>query len=439
MSEFLLELLSEEIPARMQARAADDLKRLVTEGLKKARLDFTSAEAYVTPRRLVLVVDGLPERQPDLTEERKGPRVGAPDKAIEGFLGAAGLDSLDQCEKRDMGKGGEIWFAVSERQGVATTQALADLLGTVLADLPWPKSMRWGATGFRWVRPLHSVLALFDGKAIDFAVDLQGGSVPAGARTSGHRFLAPDAFAVSSFADYRVKLRDAKVLIDPAERRAIIERDLAAQAAAEGLTVRTDPGLLDEVAGLVEFPVALIGDIDAAFMDAPAEALTSSMRTHQKYFSLLKPDGSLAPRFGFVANMAAADGGSAITAGNERVLRARLSDAKFFWDQDRSMKLADRAPALEAIVFHAKLGTVAEKIQRIAGGAGRRPVGQYSRRRPGFRAQCGAAVQGGPCHRHGRRIPRPAGHNGPLLRAGRRRKRGCGQRHRRALFPAGAE
>lgn len=365
MSEFLLELLSEEIPARMQARAADDLKRLVTDGLKKARLDFTSAEAYVTPRRLALVVDGLPDRQPDLREERKGPKVGAPDKAIEGFLRSLGLDSLDQCEKRDAGKG-EIWFAVVERAGVATRDVLADIIASALAEMPWPKSMRWGAQGFRWVRPLHSVLAILDGAAIDLTVDLQGDSMAAGNTTSGHRFLAPDAIAVSRFAEYRDRLRDAFVLIDRAERRAIIERELKAQAEAEGLTVRDDPALLDEVSGLIEWPVPLIGTIDAQFMDVPAEALTSSMRAHQKYFSLLKADGSLAPRFGFVANMAAADGGKAIIAGNERVLRARLSDAKFFWDQDRSMPLADRAPALDAIVFHAKLGTVAEKVQRIA-------------------------------------------------------------------------
>ena len=365
MSEFLLELLSEEIPARMQARAADDLKRLVTDGLKKARLDFTSAEAYVTPRRLALVVDGLPDRQPDLREERKGPKVGAPDKAIEGFLRSLGLDSLDQCEKRDAGKG-EIWFAVVERAGVATRDVLADIIASALAEMPWPKSMRWGAQGFRWVRPLHSVLAILDGAAIDLTVDLQGDSMAAGNTTSGHRFLAPDAIAVSRFAEYRDRLRDAFVLIDRAERRAIIERELKAQAEAEGLTVRDDPALLDEVSGLIEWPVPLIGTIDAQFMDVPAEALTSSMRAHQKYFSLLKADGSLAPRFGFVANMAASDGGKAIIAGNERVLRARLSDAKFFWDQDRSMPLADRAPALDAIVFHAKLGTVAEKVQRIA-------------------------------------------------------------------------
>ncbi|MEX2617937.1 MAG: glycine--tRNA ligase subunit beta [Alphaproteobacteria bacterium] len=367
MSEFLLELLSEEIPARMQARAAEDLKRLVTDGLKKARLDFTGTEAFVTPRRLVLVVDGLPDRQPDLTEERKGPRVGAPDKAIEGFLRAAGLESLDQCEKRDMGKGGEVWFAVSERQGTSTVRAILDFLGPVIWSFPWPKSMRWGHSKGRYVRPLHNVLLIFNGEKVDGQIDFEGGvSVPFSDTTRGHRFLAPDSFAVSNFAEYRDRLRDAYVIIDPAERRAVIARDLAAQAAAEGLTVRDDPALLDEVAGLVEWPVALIGDIDAAFMDVPAEALTSSMRTHQKYFSLLNADGSLAPRFGFVANMAAADGGRAIVAGNERVLRARLSDAKFFWDQDRRIPLADRAPALDAIVFHAKLGTVAEKVQRIA-------------------------------------------------------------------------
>lgn len=362
MPELLLEILSEEIPARMQKRASEDLKRLVSDGLKKERLEFDSAEAYATPRRLVLVVDGLPEQQPDMREERKGPKVGAPDKAIEGFLRSAGLESLDQCEKRDTGKG-EAWFAVIERSGEPASTVLASIVNDVLVRFPWPKSMRWGVETNRWVRPVERLLCLFGGAAVE---GVSFNNIAADDKTAGHRFLSPDPVVVSGFSDYRDKLAAAHVMLDPAERRAAIAVSLQRLAEGEGLTVDDDPGLLDEVAGLVEWPVCLLGTIDAEFMDVPAEALTSSMRAHQKYFALSNPGGGLAPRFGFVANMPAADGGAAIVAGNERVLRARLADAKFFWDQDRRTSLADRAPALEAITFHAKLGTVAEKVQRIA-------------------------------------------------------------------------
>ena len=391
MSELLLEILSEEIPARMQKRASEDLKRLVTDGLKKAGLTFDSAEAFATPRRLMLVVDGLPEKQPDVRDERKGPKVGAPDKAIEGFLRSAGLDSLDQCEKRDTGKG-EAWFVVIERAGQPTADVLPTIIREVITSFSWPKSMRFGYQQLRWVRPMHSVLAIFDGRMLSGSINTgskiryQADGLCNGAGriipdsdevivahtidftniTVGHRFLAPDSIAVTEFADYKAKLAAAHVMLDPAERRALIERDLNKLVSAEGLTVKEDVALLDEVTGLVEWPVVLLGDIDAAFMDLPAEALTSSMRAHQKYFALLDADGNLAPRFGFVANMAAKDGGKAIVAGNERVLRARLADAKFFWDQDRKVRLADRSPALDAITFHAKLGTVAAKAQRIA-------------------------------------------------------------------------
>ena len=362
MPELLLEILSEEIPASMQKRAAADLMRLVTDGLKKSRLEFDSADAFATPRRLTLVVAGLPEQQPDMREERKGPKVGAPDKAIEGFLRSVGLDSLEQCEKRDAGKG-EVWFAVIERSGEPTTNVLADIINDVLVKFPWPKSMRWGAETHRWVRPVESILCVFDGSTV---AGVAFNNVSAGATTAGHRFLSPDRFEVTDFSDYRGKLAAAHVMLDPSERRATIAVSLQKLAEGEGLTVNDDPGLLDEVSGLVEWPVGLLGTIDADFMDLPAEALTSSMRAHQKYFALSNADGSLAPRFGFVANMTASDGGAAIVAGNERVLRARLADAKFFWDQDRRTPLADRTPALEAITFHAKLGTVAEKVQRVA-------------------------------------------------------------------------
>ncbi len=364
MAELLLELFSEEIPARMQARAADELKRLVTEKLRAGGLAFTRAEAYVTPRRLALVVDGLPEAQPDLKEERRGPRVGAPDQAVQGFLKANGLASLDQCEQRDTGKG-VFWFAVVEKKGGRTADMLPALLAEAIPALPWPKSMRFADQSFRWVRPLHSIIAVFDGAALEGGIDLGGARLAFGNTTQGHRFLAPAPITVSGFEAYRARLAAAKVVLDPAERRATIAAQAEKLAAAEGLRVKPDDGLLDEVVGLVEWPVVLMGRIDEAFMAVPPEVLTTSMRTHQKYFSLLTADGALAPRFLVVANTEAKDGGTAIVAGNERVLRARLADAKFFWDQDLKVKLADRVPALRDIVFHARLGTVADKVARV--------------------------------------------------------------------------
>ncbi|MGE5537300.1 MAG: glycine--tRNA ligase subunit beta [Gemmatimonas sp.] len=360
MAELLLELLSEEIPARMQVRAADDLKRIVSDALKAAGLEFTQASAYVTPRRVALVVDGLPTKQPDVTEEKKGPRVGAPDQAIQGFLKGAGLASLDQCEKRTVGKA-EFWFAVVSRKGRITAEVLAEALPDAVARVPWPKSMRWGSESVRWVRPLQSILCVFDGRVVQFAF----GPVRSGDSTRGHRFLAPGALQVKSFAEYRQKLRSAYVVIDHGDRANAIWADAGTQAKTLGLTLKDDRGLLEEVAGLVEWPVPLVGTIDESFMDVPAEVLTTAMRTHQKYFALLKDDGSLANNFVTVANMLTDDGGQAVVAGNERVLRARLSDARFFWDQDRKVPLAERVPALREIVFHAKLGTVADKVERI--------------------------------------------------------------------------
>ncbi|MBN9496356.1 MAG: glycine--tRNA ligase subunit beta [Alphaproteobacteria bacterium] len=364
MSELLLELFSEEIPARMQARAAEDLKRLATERLTASGLTFTRADVFVTPRRLALVVDGLLARTPDLKEEKKGPRVGSPDQAIQGFLKGAGLASLDGCEKRMVGKA-EFWFAIVEKKGQATADLLPGLIADTVKAFGWPKSMRWGANRFAWVRPLQSVLALLDGKILAGGVDLGGATLAFGDTTHGHRFLAPARFAVTNFADYQAKLLAAKVMLDPAQRRAKILADLEAKAKALGLTLRDDPGLLDEVTGLVEWPVVLTGAIDAKFMDVPQEALITSMRAHQKYFALLNADGSLARQFALVANMETTDAGATIVAGNERVLRARLSDAKFFWDLDRKTKLADRLPALAQRVFHAKLGTMAQKVERL--------------------------------------------------------------------------
>ena len=356
MAELLLELFSEEIPARMQARAAQDLRRLATDALKAAGLEFDTAESYVTPRRLALVVDGLPLAQPDRREEKRGPRVGAPDKAIQGFLRANGA-TIEMCEERE-----GYLYLVSEISGRAVSDLLPGIVRDLIGDLAWPKSMRWGSGETRWVRTLERVLCVFDG--VPVALDLPDG-IASGGVTSGHRFHAPESFAPGSFADYRDKLRDARVILDPAERRRIVADGAAALASAEGLTVRDDPGLLDEVAGLVEWPVPLIGRIDDEFMAVPDEVPITAMRSHQKYLSLLNPDGSLAPRFVVVANLEADDGGKEIVAGNERVLRARLSDARFFWDQDRKTRLEDRLGALVPMVFHAKLGSLAQKAERL--------------------------------------------------------------------------
>jgi glycyl-tRNA synthetase beta chain len=364
MAKLLLELFSEEIPARMQARGADELKRLVREGLTGAGLDFSDADAYATPRRLALHVRGIPPRQPDISEERKGPKVGAPDKAIEGFLRGAGVDSLDNCEKRETPKG-EVWFAIIEKKGLDTDAVLPGLLVTAIRKLVWPKSMRWAGNTSRWVRPLHSILAVFDGAALDGELDLGGETIAFGYRTSGHRFLSPDYIAANNFKDYAAGLKHAHVILDATERRRMIAEQLDTLANAEDLDLKEDPGLLDEVTGLVEWPVALIGGIDEAFMDLPPEVLTTAMRSHQKYFTLLNEDGTMAPRFALVSNMETDDGGARIVAGNERVLRARLSDARFFWDQDRKETLSSRTTQLADITFHAKLGTLDRKVSRI--------------------------------------------------------------------------
>lgn len=360
MAEFLLELFSEEIPARMQARAAQDLEQLVVDGLRKHGLDFGSVRSLVTPRRLVLVIDGLPAATPDVSEERRGPRVGAPAQALEGFLKGAGV-ALADCEQRDTGKG-VFYFAVISRKGQPTADVLKAVVEQTMADFPWPKSMRWGSRSERWVRPLQSILALFDG----CVVPISFGAVQAGATSRGHRFMAPDAFDVVGFSDYSARLATARVMLDPALRRDAILRQAEAAARKEGLVLRRDDGLLAEVTGLVEWPVVLVGTIDQAFMDVPDEVLITSMRSHQKYFSLLKADGRLANRFLVVANMEARDGGKAIVAGNERVLRARLSDAKFFWDTDRRHRLESRLPKLAERLYYAKLGTMADKVERVS-------------------------------------------------------------------------
>lgn len=363
MPELLIELFSEEIPARMQKRASDDLKRLVTDGLKAAGLEFTSAEAFATPRRLALVVDGLPEKQPDVREERRGPRADAPEKAIAGFKGS--LPDGTEVEERETEKG-TFLYAVVEKKGTDTVSVLGDLVSDTVRKLPWQKSMRWGEGELRYVRPLQSVLCLFNRNPVQGKIELGNGKdLTFGSQVAGHRFMSDGEISVTSFDGYKSGLLDAKVMLDASERRAKIETDLKALADAAHLVVRDDPGLLDEVTGLVEWPVVHLGSIDDEFMEVPDEVLITSMRSHQKYFSLLNADGSLAPHFGVVANMEAEDGGKGIVAGNERVLRARLADAKFFWDQDRKASLASKAPSLKGMVFHAKLGTLDEKVDRV--------------------------------------------------------------------------
>jgi glycyl-tRNA synthetase beta chain len=359
MPELLIELLSEEIPARMQARGAGDLARLVANGLTAAGLTHARPREFWTPRRLALIVEDVPARQDDRTEEKRGPRADAPAAAIEGFLRGAGV-TLDQCERRETPKG-TFLFATVAIKGLPTGQVIAALMPQVLADFPWPKSMRWGANRERWVRPLHGILCLFDGVAVPFAF----GSVAVAHRSAGHRFLAPQPFPVKSVAEYMSGLASGYVVLDAHERRQQISRQAAELAAAQGLRVREDDGLLAEVADLVEWPVVMMGEIDPAFMDLPPEVLITAMRAHQRYFAIEDEAGRLQPRFAVVSNMAADDGGEAIRKGNERVLRARLADARYFWDRDRGVTLEDRVAELGRVVFHAKLGTLEEKAERI--------------------------------------------------------------------------
>jgi len=360
MSELLLELFSEEIPARMQKRASEDLQRLVTDALKAAGVTGSNARAFATPRRLALVIDGLPEKTPDVKEERKGPKVGAPQQAIDGFLRAAGLTSIDQATVQE-DKKGAFYLAVTEKPGRAMADLIAEIVPDVIRNFPWPKSMRWGTGTLRWVRPLHSILCILDGKVVE--IEFEG--ISSDSMTYGHRFMSPDGFSVKSFAEYEEKLKEAKVILDPQKRIDEIREVALFLAQEAGLHLVEDEALLQEVAGLVEWPVPLMGKIDDEFMSVPQEVLTSTMRANQKYFALKDADGKLAPNFIVVANIAAHDGGEAIVNGNERVLRARFADARFLWDQDRKQTLTSRVPKLQEVVFHAKLGSVHDKAMRI--------------------------------------------------------------------------
>jgi len=366
MPDLLLELFSEEIPARMQAGAARDLERLVVGALSDRGLLFEGIKAFAGPRRLTLAVSGLPAKQADVREEMKGPKVDAPQAAIDGFLKKTGL-TKDQL-KIDRQAKGDVYIAVIEREGRETAAVLAEILPEVMAKLPWPKSMRWKpGVSTRWVRPLHSILCTFDGETVPFSF----AGVSSGRHTQGHRFLSEGKIEVRRFDDYATALKKAHVVLDAEERAAIIFEGVKQAAFIHGLELIPDEGLLAEVSGLVEWPVVLIGSIEDRFMDVPPEILQTSMRTHQKYFALRDPkSGKMANRFALVANMVAEDGGKEIVAGNERVLRARLSDAKFFWDEDRKRRLDSRIEDLKGIVFHAKLGTQFERVERIAKLAG---------------------------------------------------------------------
>ncbi|RXH36820.1 MULTISPECIES: glycine--tRNA ligase subunit beta [Bradyrhizobium] len=371
MPDLLLELFSEEIPARMQAKAADDLRRMVTDKLVAEGLVYEGAKAFATPRRLALTVHGIPARQPDLKTERRGPKIGAPDAAVQGFLKATGLKSLDEAKIQRDPKG-DFYIGLIEKPGRDAIDVLAEILPVIIRTFPWPKSMRWGARSgkpgsLNWVRPLHAITATFgleteEPDVVKFSVD----GVEAGQTTCGHRFLAPAPIQLRRFEDYEAKLLDAKVVLDPERRKDAILTDAKQLAFAQGFELVEDQNLLDEVAGLVEWPVVLMGSFEPEFLATPGEVIRATIRNNQKCFVVSDPKtGKLANKFILVANIEATDGGATIIAGNERVIRARLSDAKFFYETDLKTKLEERLPKFEQIVFHEKLGTQAARIKRI--------------------------------------------------------------------------
>nr|WP_295234280.1 glycine--tRNA ligase subunit beta [uncultured Brevundimonas sp.] len=358
MPQLLLEIFSEEIPARMQQGAARDLERMVSDRLKAAALTWEALTTYAGPRRLTLVIDGLPAATPDREEEVKGPRASAPEQALEGFLRKTGL-TRDQLTERD-----GVLFAVLSSKGRATTDLVAETVDQVIRTFPWPKSMRWGSGTLRWVRPIKRILCLFDGKVVPFEID----GIQSDAITEGHRFLGSgELLRVSDFVDYRTQLEKNFVLLDVADRKLRILEQAKAACAARGLALVDDDGLLDEVAGLAEWPTPILGDMDPQFLALPPEVVRLSMKVHQKYFAVRDPskDG-LAPNFLVVANVDATDGGKALAAGNSRVLSARLNDARFFWDEDQKVGFDAWNAKLSGVTFHAKLGTLAERVERIA-------------------------------------------------------------------------
>ena len=367
MPQFLLELFSEEIPARMQKRAAEDLKKLLMDGLTKAGFLPGGLETFSAPRRLVAVVEGLPERTADVREERKGPKVDAPAQAIEGFLRGAGLTDIAQARVVSDPKKGDFYVADLVKPGRATPAALAEIVPDIIRNFPWPKSMRWGEGTLRWVRPLHRIVAVFDGEIVPFDVD----GIAAGNLSEGHRFHGTGTFEVKDFEDYEAKLAASHVVLDRDQRKAQIKADAQTLCHARNLELIEDEGLLEEVCGLVDEPHVIMGDMDPSFLDLPPEVIRLTLRVNQKYFVVRDPKtGGLAPHFIVVSNVKATDGGKKIALGNARVLAARLNDARYFWDLDRKASLESRVPKLDTLVFHEKLGSVGDKVRRIVALAG---------------------------------------------------------------------
>ena len=367
MPDILIELFSEEIPARMQTRAAEDLKKLVTDGMVEAGLTYAHAAAFSTPRRLTLTIEGALDASPTTVEERKGPRADAPEKAIEGFLRGARL-TRDALEPRETPKG-TILFAKITKEGRPAADIVAEVLAHTVRTFPWPKSMRWGSGSLKWVRPLHSILCISVAEDGAEVIPLEVEGIVSSDVTYGHRFMAPDAIKVTSFDDYTAKLARAHVILDAKTRAETIRNDVTNMAFAQGLEVVEDAGLLAEVAGLVEWPVVLMGRIDDAFLDLPSEVLQTSMREHQKFFSVRNPSTGRIEGFVTVANVKTKDNGATILAGNQKVLSARLADAKFFWDNDlRVAKSGMQAwtDSLQNVTFHNKLGTQADLVERMA-------------------------------------------------------------------------
>ncbi|HWC56084.1 MAG TPA: glycine--tRNA ligase subunit beta, partial [Sphingomicrobium sp.] len=356
MADFLLELLSEEIPARMQAGARNELARLFAECTGDAGLATGAIDVHSTPRRLVLIARDVAEGTEANREEIKGPRNSAPQQALEGFLRKTGL-SREQLEDRD-----GVYFAIVERPGRHAAEILGETVKRIVADFPWPKSMRWGFGSLRWVRPLHGIVAMLGEEIVPVEID----GIASGATTVGHRFHHPGPITVGGAADYVEKLRACHVIVDQEERERIIRDGAEAAAKKARLALLADEGLVVENAGLTEWPVPLLGEFDGNFLDVPREVIVLTMRTNQKYFACTASDGGLAPAFVCVANIAAEDGGAAIVEGNRRVLAARLADARFFWEQDLKVPLDEQAKKLSGIVFHEKLGTVADKVERVA-------------------------------------------------------------------------
>ncbi len=449
MSELLLELLSEEIPARMQLRASEDLKRLVVEGLKTRGLETGEARAYSTPRRLTLVVDGVPAKSPAISEEKKGPRVGAPEQAVQGFLKSAGLASISDATVVKDEKKGDYYVARIDKPGRPAAEIIAETVDEVANKFPWPKSMRWvrapsdtgkilddlgNRVGFAGCARCNRCCACSAGQVVPFEI----AGLEAGNETRGHRFLGPGPFKVKNFADYEAKLAAHHVKLDPAARAAAISEQAHALAKHAKLELIEDEALLAENAGLTEWPVVLMGSFDKSFLEVPGEVLTTSMKTHQKCFSLREPrTKKLANKFLLVANLVAKDGGAEIVSGNEKVIRARLSDAKFFWEQDLKHPLGEMAGKLSGITFHEKLGTQKDRVERIeqlafelAGACDADPAD--ARRAAGL-------CQGRSRLGDGRRVPRIAGPDGPLLRRARRHQARDRPRHRAALQAEGPD